>query len=103
MRPRQTDTASVVSRETVLRFEQVANVVSARYRGGHVIDGYLIGHLNGVHLRFLYVQADTEGRLDAGVAEGLIERLGDGRLRLVEQFQWITRPETGSNIFEEDP
>lgn len=92
---------SVVSEETTLVFEQLGDVVSARYRGGRIVDGYLIGHLDGVNLHFRYVQTDVDGHLDAGVSDGTVERVSDGRLRLVERFQWITRPESGINIFEE--
>lgn len=92
---------SVVNASTVLTFEQQGNVVSARYRGGEIVDGYLIGHLEGWSLLFRYVQADLSGRLDAGVSEGVLDRLADGRLRLVEHYQWLTRPEHGTNTFEE--
>ena len=92
---------SVVNTSTVLTFEQEGNVVSARYRGGEIVDGYLIGHLEGWSLRFRYVQADRSGRLDAGVSEGILDRLADGRLRLIEHYQWLTRPERGTNTFEE--
>ena len=95
------DAHSVVSGSTVLTFEQQGNVVSARYRGGDIIDGYLIGQLEGWSLRFRYVQADRGGRLDAGVSAAVLDRLADGRLRLVEHYQWLTRPESGTNIFEE--
>ena len=96
-----TASSGVVSSETVLVFEQVGDVVSARYRGGSIVDGYLIGHFDGATLKFRYVQADTKGNLDAGVSTGKIERLPDGRLRLIEEFQWLTRPESGTNVFEE--
>jgi hypothetical protein len=39
--------------------------------------------------------------LDAGVSEGVLDRLADGRLRLIEHYQWLTRPERGTNTFEE--
>jgi hypothetical protein len=91
----------VVSSDTILVFEQTGNVVSARYRGGTVVDGYLIGLRHAATLQFRYVQADVHGNLDAGVSTGTIERLPDGRLRLIEQFQWLTRPGRGTNIFEE--
>jgi hypothetical protein len=92
---------SVVSASTVLTFEQQGNVVSARYRGGEIVDGYLIGHLEGASLMFRYVQADVSGQLDAGVSEGVLDRLADGRLRLIEHYQWLTRAEQGTNTFEE--
>lgn len=92
---------SVVNAQTTLTFEQRGNVVSARYCGGEIVDGYLIGHLAGWSLRFRYVQADRSGRLDTGISEGVFDRLADGRLRLVEHYQWLTRPEHGTNSFEE--
>ena len=93
--------AGVVSSDTVLVFEQVGDVVSARYRGGSVVDGYLIGRLDADTLKFRYVQADAKGNLDTGVSTGQVERMPDGRLRLIEHFQWLTRPESGTNVFEE--
>lgn len=92
---------SVVNASTVFTFEQAGNVVSARYRGGEIVDGYLIGRLEGWLLHFRYVQADRSGRLDSGVSEGVLDRLADGRLRLIEHYQWLTRPERGTNTFEE--
>ena len=96
-----TDSSGVVSGETIFTFEQTGDVVSARYRGGDIIDGYLIGQLSGANLHFRYVQADGSGALDAGVSNGELERLSDGRLRLVEHFQWITRQGSGTNVFEQ--
>jgi hypothetical protein len=102
MTPATADASAVVSADTVLVFEQNGGVVSARYRGGAIVDGYLIGLLEApARLRFRYVQADTAGNLDAGVSIGMLSRLDDGRLRLVEHFEWITRPDGGENIFEE--
>ncbi|MFI4921508.1 MAG: hypothetical protein ACHQAZ_07690, partial [Gammaproteobacteria bacterium] len=35
------------------------------------------------------------------VSTGKVEHLPDSRLRLIEEFQWLTRPESGTNVFEE--
>lgn len=101
MRAVSTAATGVVSNSTLLVFEQTGDVVSARYRGGAIIDGYLIGRLEGLGLTFRYVQADNAGNLDAGVSTGTLSQLPDGRLRLVEEFQWLTRTERGVNVFEE--
>lgn len=94
--------AAAVSSDTVFEFEQTGNIFSARYRGGQIADGYLIGiFLSDGKLEFRYVQADRNGRIDAGVSTGALTRLPDGRLRLVENFRWSTRPESGQNVFEE--
>jgi hypothetical protein len=103
MRVTATDTSGVVSNETILIFEQIGKVVSARYRGGAIVDGYLIGLYDAPTLQFRYVQADIHGNLDIGVSTGTIERLPDGRFRLIEQYQWLTRTGHGTNIFEEIP
>jgi hypothetical protein len=101
MRVLSTGANGIISGDTILVFEQTGKVVSARYRGGSIVDGYLIGLCEATTLRFRYVQVDELGNLDAGVSTGAIERLADGRLRLVEQFQWLTRLGEGTNIFEE--
>ncbi len=74
---------------------------SARYRGGEISDGYLIGRRHaGIWLAFRYVQADRTARIDAGVSTGVLDRLPDGRLQLVESYQWITRPGAGRHVLE---
>jgi hypothetical protein len=103
MQVTSTDSGGVVSGETILEFQQTGEVVSARYRGGTIVDGYLIGKLDptGTSLRFCYVQADLRGHVDAGSSIGTIDEMQDGRLRLIEVFQWFTRQGRGTNVFEE--
>lgn len=91
----------VVSSQTIFRFEQTGPVVSARYQGGRIVDGYLIGRLDGARLAFRYVQADTDNNLDSGASKGVLQRTPAGRLRLIEHFEWATRAGGGTNIFEE--
>lgn len=95
---------SSLTPETELILEQSGNVLSGRYRGGSIIDGYLIGRLSfdeqcSVHFR--YVQADIAGRLDSGVSNGVVSVLRDGRVRLTEEFEWLTAEGAGVNVFEE--
>ncbi|MEQ1808993.1 MAG: hypothetical protein ABL889_03635 [Terricaulis sp.] len=102
MRPVAGSEAAAASAETLFEFEQAGDIFSARYRGGEIADGYLIGKLYpGGELEFRYVQANRCGRIDAGVSTGVLIRLPDGRLQVVENFQWSTRPESGQNFFEE--
>jgi hypothetical protein len=103
MRVVATDSGGVVSGETILEFEQTSEAVSAHYRGGTIVDGYLIGKLDpaGTSLHFCYVQVDVHGNVDAGSSTGTIDRVQDGRLRLTEEFQWFTRSGHGINVFEE--
>jgi len=103
MRVVSTDPVGVVSGQTILEFEQTNDMVSARYRGGTILDGYLLGTLDsaGASLRFCYVQVDLHGSVDAGSSICTISHLKDGRLLLREEFQWLTRSGSGTNVFEE--
>ena len=93
----------VVSSDTILTFEQKDDVFFARYRGGSIVQGFLVGRIKSQAVRFTYAQTDTAGHLDAGESSGVLEQLPDGRLRLTETFQWLTRKESGTNVFEEIP
>jgi hypothetical protein len=98
-----TDPSGVVTAETVLTLTQLADVVTGHYEGGAIVAGFLVGRLDAVGvLHFCYAQTDRHGSIDSGISTGILERTPDGRLRLLEHFQWLTRPERGWNVFEED-
>jgi len=61
-----TDERGEVNTETLFEFTQEGAVVSARYAGGKVRLGYLVGTMSAEVLRFRYVQVDNSGRLDSG-------------------------------------
>jgi hypothetical protein len=101
MRVISTASAGVVNADTLFEFSQEGMVVSAHYTGGKVRLGYLVGLMSPEGLIFRYAQLDTEGRLDGGQSICEITRSLDGRLRLLEHFQWESREGSGTNIFEE--
>ncbi len=90
-----------VSSETLFTFGQEGAVVSAHYVGGTVRLGYLVGNLTQGHLRFRYAQVDGEGRVDGGHSICDLQRLPDGRIRLLEHFEWESRDGSGTNMLEE--
>jgi hypothetical protein len=101
MRVVSTAKAGVVNFDTLFTFKQKGLVVSAHYSGGKVRMGYLVGVILTDALRFQYAQLDTEGQLDGGYSTCEIKRTPDGRIRLLEHFQWESREGSGTNIFEE--
>jgi hypothetical protein len=101
MRVANTSSSGVVSADTALTLEQRGDLVQGHYEGGTIVAGRLLGRSSGTELRFCYVQVDTAGHTDAGTSVGTIDVLPDGRLRLTESFTWFTRPDSGSNVFEE--
>ncbi len=90
-----------VNSETVFEFTQDGSVVSARYAGGKVQLGYLVGIMAAEGLRFRYAQIDKAGRLDGGHSICEIERTAEGRIKLAEHFKWDSREGSGTNLYEE--
>ncbi len=101
MRVVSTAEGGEVNTETLFEFAQDGLVVSARYSGGKVQLGYLVGTIGEEELCFRYAQVDDSGRLDGGHSTCEIRRLADGRIQLLEHFTWDSRAGSGTNTFEE--
>jgi hypothetical protein len=91
----------VVSQGTRLRFLQKGSRVMARYDGGAVSRGCLVGTLSGSQLVFRYAQVEASGEIHGGRSVCEVDRGPDGRIRIVEHFAWRSRPGSGTNVFEE--
>ena len=91
----------VVSGETHLHFAQRGTRVAARYGGGRVARGWLVGQWAGDTLHFRYAQREDGYAIHAGNSTCHVQELPDGRLRLTEHFTWSTRPGAGVNVFDE--
>jgi hypothetical protein len=103
MRPVAATGHGEIDPATLFSFSQQGPVVSARYSGGAVQLGFLIGSLSKDRLAWRYVQADHAGRVDGGHALCDLLRLPDGRIRLTEHFSWDSREGSGSNVLEQIP
>lgn len=101
MRVRSTDAIGVVGAGTRLHFIQRGTRVAARYAGGSIRRGWLVGRRDDDTVTYRYAQVETSGELHAGRAVCEVHALPDGRLRMREHFHWTTRPGTGTNEFEE--
>jgi hypothetical protein len=83
--------------------ERADGVIHARYAGGAVRLGFLVGTRAGDTLSFRYAQLLDDGRTATGRCESRIEELPDGRLRLHETWAWDSQPGAGTSIVEELP
>ena len=92
----------VVNSDTVFSFTQKGNTVTAEYAGGQIKKGFLVGIINGKELKFSYCQVQTDDHLDNGISSCELSISEKGKIRLVEHFEWKSRPgEMGINVFEE--
>lgn len=98
----ETSENGIVNEDTIFRFSQVDDVVTAKYSGGKIIQGFLVGKINGANLEFSYCQMQLDGVLDCGLSFCQLSIDKNGKFLLKENFEWKTRPgEFGINIFQE--
>lgn len=90
-----------VTGETIFEYRESAGQVWATYRGGPVVRGHLVGTRSGDTLDFRYVQLNRDGETSSGHCVTAVEELPDGRLRLVEKWEWESRPGSGTSVVEE--
>ncbi len=96
-----TDPNGEVNADTVFEFTQNDSIVSARYSGGKILLGYLVGKIENNKLEFRYAQANNHHRLDGGQSNCEINNIANGKLQLIEHYKWLSREGSGTNIFEE--
>lgn len=96
-----TSGVGVVGADTFLHFRQKGSRVIARYSGGSVKRGCLIGEIKAETLMFRYTQVEESAEIHGGSSVCDVMMLADGRIRIVEHFTWRTREGSGDNVFDE--
>lgn len=71
---------------SVFWFRQSGQVLEAKYRGGPVARGHLLGAMEAETLRFLWQSCSSDGDLARGEGEIVIDLLDDGRRELREKL-----------------
>jgi len=96
-----TDAAGEVGDGTRLSFQQAGRIASARYQGGNVALGFLVGIVDGESLEGRYVQVGTNGQVDAGLSTWELGGRSIGPIKVTERFTWDTRTGSGTNEYEQ--
>lgn len=90
-----------VGTETIFEFSQEVDLIWARYAGGQVRLGFLVGTNSGMELNFRYTQLNSAGETSTGHSQDQIEILSDGRIRLHEIWSWDSHKGNGTSTLEE--
>jgi hypothetical protein len=93
--------AGDVDARTRFDYHQDGDLIWARYQGGAIRLGFLVGRREGDRLDFRYSHLDAGGRTSNGHCVSRIETLADGRLRLRERWQWESRAGEGVGVVEQ--
>jgi hypothetical protein len=86
---------------TVFEYHERDGMVWARYEGGAVRLGFLVGTRQGDCVDFRYSQLNENGETSSGRCSTTISTLPDGRLRLEEDWAWESKPGAGKSAAEE--
>lgn len=93
----------MVSEATMFAYSQEDDVIWADYSGGDILKGHLIGTVDADgQLDFVYHHLTQKKEIQTGKCFSTPEILQDGRIRLVEQWQWTSGDQSkGESIIEE--
>ena len=103
MHASKTAPGGVVNADTIFRFQQTGDMVTAEYAGGGIRRGSLVGLLSNGELHFRYAQLQDDGRLDGGESHCEVEIDESGRVSIVEHYEWGSRSGAGTNVISELP
>ncbi len=92
-----------VTGDTIFHYMHHGNILTATYSGGIIIEGHILGHVNDDNsLDFVYHHLDTAGNLKNGFCHSVPELLPDGRIKLMESWEWRFGGEgKGESVVEE--
>ncbi len=89
----------VVNHETIFKFHQKGDRVIARYSGGRVERGMLVGEFDLDKLHFRYTQEHDDGIIAGGKSTCEISLNQNGAIQLIENFDWDQGK--GRNVFQQ--
>lgn len=90
-RPISSSENSKTTSDTVFPYKQNGNILTSTYKGGHIIEGHLIGlvdHDGTINMR--YHQINDTGELTAGICTSKPEIDSDGKIKIYESWEWIS-------------
>ena len=91
------------SEETIFEYRQKGNVLTSEYEGGQIVLGHLIGLVDNLgNIEMRYHQINTRGELMTGICHSKPEVMGNGKIRLHEDWEWTSGDKSkGKSILEE--
>jgi hypothetical protein len=91
------------SSETIFKYFQEGNILTATYAGGVIAKGNIIGKVdeNG-NIEMRYQHININGEIQTGKCTSIPEVMPNGKIRLHESWQWTSGDmSSGKSIIEE--
>ncbi len=92
-----------INEETVFKYIQTGNIVTAIYSGGNIINGNIIALVEADgKLNIRYQHINLQFKLMTGICISTPQLLSNGKIRLLEKWQWTSGDlSTGESVIEE--
>ena len=102
-KPVETSDTSQTGTDTIFKYEQDGEMVTATYSGGQIKFGQIIGRVDPDSiLNMRYQHVDRDGELMTGYCTTTPEILESGKIRLHEKWKWTCGHRArGRSILEE--
>ena len=94
---------SEISTDMIFHYKQSGYILTCEYSGGEILQGHLTGLVdNEGIIEMRYHQVNRKGELMTGVCRSEPELMENGKIRLVENWQWTSGDKSkGQSILEE--
>ncbi|MDG1477080.1 MAG: n-acetylglutamate synthase, partial [Vicingaceae bacterium] len=81
----------------------IDNIISCSYSSEEITHGHLLGKVDSRgNIQMSYHQINTQGALMNGICSSKPELLDNGKIRLLEEWQWTSGDKSkGRSILEE--
>ncbi len=93
--------AGDVGGDTRFDYHQTGDLIWARYSGGAVRLGFLVGKRTGDSLHFRYSHLTTAGETASGRCDSELSVTAEGLIESHESWSWESKPGTGTSIVRE--
>ncbi len=93
----------MVTSDLIFHYQQTGNILTCEYHGKNILKGHLLGLVdaNGI-IEMRYHQIHKNGELMTGVCTSKPEIMENGKIRLIEEWQWTSGDQSkGNSILEE--
>ncbi len=92
-----------ISEQTIFHYKQQGNILTCDYSGGQILKGHLMATVDeDGHIDMRYHQINSKGELMTGTCSSTPEVMPNGKIRLIEDWQWTSGDYSkGHSILEE--
>jgi hypothetical protein len=92
-----------VSDDMIFHYQQNGDILTCEYLGVNIIKGHLIGLVDDKgNIDMRYHQINKNGELMTGTCQSKPEVLKNGKIKLLEEWQWTSGDQSkGHSVLEE--